>query len=255
MRKQISVCYVLVLFLFLFGCSSVPQNNFTYVISTTSSETASINPASYIIDEGDIYGFEYGNHRSLYIFKKYDDGHYEDVEGFWTVDPDNIAYFDTTELAHLNYVNTAEMGSGKIKVYFPRTEEVTERNIYVYGVTTMVNNDPENDEYPSYFDFDPTNQEPDVYFDGTRIIADQIAELDAVSVKNTTEIPQSGYVNEVDFSSFENRISKTYVLKTKEGYYVKFSIGDLVYNATTNKARFNLYYLIEKNPDATQFEY
>lgn len=255
MRKQISVCYVLVLILFLFGCSSVPQNNFTYVISTTSSETASISPSSYVIDEGDIYGFESKNHRSVYIFKKFDDGHYEDVEGFWTVDPENIAYFDTTELAHLNYVNTAEMGSGKIKVYIPETEEVTERNIYVYGVTTMVNNDLENDEYPSYFDFDPTSQEPDVYFDGTRIIADQIAELDEGSIKYTTEIPKSDYVNEINSNSFKELYNRTFVVKTKEGYFVKFNIANCAYNTITGDARFDLFYLIEKDPNATQFEY
>lgn len=244
---------MIILCIVLVSCNPVKQNDFIYVISTSSLTESSINTNSYVFDEGDLYGVEKIDSRSVYVFKEYNDGHHEVVEGLWTTEPANIAYFETNEITHSNFLFYDEMGYGKVKVYIPETQEYIDRNIYVYGMADSVTNYP-NEEYPQTLDFFNENQEADIRVEGFKIFADQIIALDTAYLSEVTQIPTTGYTNVVEFDLFDDSSSRVYIIKTKEGYFVKFSFSSFICDANNN-ARIFIIYVIEKDPNATQFSY
>lgn len=262
MKKFLSILLVILFIFGITGCSRDDNNglppapNYTYVIGHSggmSAQSQVFKSASNGYDISDIYGVGGITGLETRVYKVDTDGKRIPVIGSWSVEPAELGNFreaPETE-THENFFMSAIPGSGKVKVYISADNAFAETNVYLYEYGSIKNYLPDNK-----VDFDSTDPNPDLVFDGLTLTAPNgMYVFEIIGIRSIREIPTTGYVTSYTFPHRDEIHHRAFIIKTGEGYYVKLMFGGFSYDPSTGHKEALIYYKVEKNPSATEFSY
>ena len=246
--KNVKILVGLLLVVLLAGCGALPvvKTSYHYEIRQVGDRVM----ARYYIPSAIIGDADNGNctsRQSTGVFRISDEtGEAELVQAAIRVEPDWLCEVTNLDNSLQVELSKFKIGSGEVigTVSDPEQGNIEVKEaIVVYG-TALFN--PNNlSGYSNEIDFDPTDPTPDLKItikEGFQ--ADQIQRI-VGEFYETLDIPQDGYVDNLPWSLGKY----IYIMKTKEGYTVKFEI------VGTGPGYNVIRYWVEKDLNATKFSY